>query len=92
MKGPTEWKGGVHSYIHIYTVVSSSIPSAISLNLFTLMMKAIRYTETSVFTRATKRYIPEDVILRSYRREILKSYIALTGLSLHGRRYIFPVR
>jgi hypothetical protein len=27
-------------------------------------------------------YIPEDVILHSHRREILKSYIALTGWTL----------
>jgi hypothetical protein len=37
-------------------------------------------------------YIPEDGILHSHRREILKSYIALTGWSLQRRRNVFPVR
>jgi hypothetical protein len=32
-----------------------------------------------VFTRATRRSIPEDDILHSHCRENLKSYIALTG-------------
>jgi hypothetical protein len=48
----------------------------------TLMMEAIRSSETSVFTRATRRNIPEDGILHSHRRESLKSYIALTGWAL----------
>jgi hypothetical protein len=36
-----------------------------------LMMEAIRYYETSVLTTATRRYIPEDDILHSHRREPL---------------------
>jgi hypothetical protein len=39
-------------------------------------------SETSVLTRATQRYIPEDDILHSHSREHLKSYIALTGWTL----------
>jgi hypothetical protein len=46
------------------------------------MMEAIISTETSVLTRATRRHIPEDDVLRSHRRENLKSYIALTGWTL----------
>jgi hypothetical protein len=40
--------------------------------LVTLMMDAIRSSETSVL--ATRRNIPEDTILHSHRRENLKCY------------------
>jgi hypothetical protein len=50
--------------------------------LSTLMMEAIRSSETSVLTRATWRRIPNDGILYSHRRENLKSYIALTGWAM----------
>jgi hypothetical protein len=46
----------------------------------------------SVLTRATRDNIPEDGILRRHRRENLKSYIALTGLSLLQISNMFPVR
>jgi hypothetical protein len=48
----------------------------------TLMMDAISSSETSVLTRGTRRNIPEDAILHSYRRVNFKSYIALTGWTL----------
>jgi hypothetical protein len=54
----------------------------ISPILVTLMMEAIRPSESLLFTRATRRHIPEDDILHSHRRENLKSYIALTGWTL----------
>jgi hypothetical protein len=50
--------------------------------LVTLIMEAIRSSETTVHTKATVRYIPEDDILHSHRHENLKSYIALTGWNL----------
>jgi hypothetical protein len=38
-------------------------------------MEAIHSSKTSVHTRYTWRHIPEDGILRSHRRENVKSYI-----------------
>jgi hypothetical protein len=47
-----------------------------------LMIEAIRSSETSVITRATRRKIPEDVILHSLRFEYLKYHIELKGWAL----------
>jgi hypothetical protein len=61
-------------------VTANVVPS--SPILVTLMKEALSSSETPVLTRATWRNIPEDTILRSHRRENLKSYIALTGWTL----------
>jgi hypothetical protein len=71
-------------------VTANVVPS--SLILVTLMMQAIRSSETSVLTRATQLHIPEDDITHSHRRENLKSYFALTGWGLQRRRNVSPLR
>jgi hypothetical protein len=40
----------------------------------TLVIEAIRSSETSVHAKSTQRHIPEDCILHSHRCENLKSY------------------
>jgi hypothetical protein len=56
------------------------------------MMEGIRSSETSVFTTIMPHSIPEDGILRSHRRENLKTYLALIGWVLQQRRSVFSVK
>jgi hypothetical protein len=54
-------------------VSANVVPS--SPILVTLIMEAIRSSETSVLTRATLRNTPEHRILHSHRRENLRFYV-----------------
>jgi hypothetical protein len=50
--------------------------------LVTLTKDVLGSSETSVLSRDTRCNFPEDTILHSHRREILKSYIVLIGWAL----------
>jgi hypothetical protein len=63
--------------------------------LVTLVMEAIRSSETSVLTRATPRNTPEDGIRHSHSRGNLKAYkaqkIMFVGLTMWQTKAYEPV-
>jgi phospholipid N-methyltransferase len=61
--------------VHRLLVIASVVPS--SPILVTVMMEAIRSSETLVLTRATQHNITEDTIPHSHCHENLKSYIVV---------------
>jgi hypothetical protein len=67
--------------IIFYSVIANVSPS--SRILVTLLKDELRFSETSLPTRATRRHIPEDSILYSLRSENLKSYILVISLTCY---------
>jgi hypothetical protein len=77
--------GGAQSFLFLHSMhqllITVNVVSSSTI-LVTVMMEALRFSETSVLPRDTRRNIPEDGILNSHRRGNPKPYIALNGWAL----------
>jgi hypothetical protein len=78
-------------YRMLRLLVSANVISSLPI-LVTLMMEAIPSSESSVFSRATRRNIPENDILHVHRLQNVKSYIALSGWTLYRRHNVSSVK
>jgi hypothetical protein len=58
----------------------------------TLMFEAMRFSETSVLTRTTRRKIPEDRIRHSNRRGNLKSYVLSFSSECSAPHVIYHIK
>jgi hypothetical protein len=70
----------ITSIISVF-LMAANVPN--SPILVTLIMEAIRSSETSVLTRVTRRHIPDDGVLHSHHRENQKSYMIKRCCSRH---------